>query len=328
MNLINRVFSKKKDSNKLYTEALEALVEGDIENAVFKLKDLVRIDTNNIRAYLRLGDIFRENLKLDQALKVHQSLILRKRLSKALQSKIYISLAKDFFELKKYERVEYYIFEILKIDKKNIWALNFILNLYIINEKWDYGIKILKKIEKINAVSTSRKQSDLTINIAMEKEEDGSFVESIKYYKKALAIDSTNFSSHLKIGNIHEKNKNFKEALSEWKIFVEKSSTSDKKIYDKIENTFFELGRFSEIEDFYRNLLIIDSNNYHAFLGLTNILLLKGDFDEALRSLEDLLVKDKNSTLLQLCKIKIILKKKNEDQIMLLVDNILSNLRD
>ena len=328
MNLINRVFSKKKDSNKLYTEALEALVEGDIENAVFKLKDLVRIDTNNIRAYLRLGDIFRENLKLDQALKVHQSLILRKRLSKALQSKIYISLAKDFFELKKYERVEYYIFEILKIDKKNIWALNFILNIYIINEKWDYGINILKKIEKINGVSTSKKQSDLVINIAMEKEKSGSFVEAIKYYKKAIAIDSTNYYSHLKIGNIYEKNKNFKEALNEWKIFVEKSSTSDKIIYDKIENTFFELGRFSEIEDFYRSLLSIDSKNYYAFLGLTNVLLSKGEFDEALRSLEDLLVKDKNSILLQLCKIKIILKKKNEDKIQLLVENILSVLRD
>ena len=76
MNIINRFFTKKKDSNKLYTEALEALVQGDIGNAVFKLKDLVRIDTNNIRAYLRLGDIFRENLKVDQALKIHQSLIL------------------------------------------------------------------------------------------------------------------------------------------------------------------------------------------------------------------------------------------------------------
>ena len=75
MNLLNRFFPKKKDSNKLYTEALEALLEGDIENAVFKLKDLVQYDTNNIRAYLRLGDIFRENLKVEQALKIHQSLI-------------------------------------------------------------------------------------------------------------------------------------------------------------------------------------------------------------------------------------------------------------
>ena len=136
MNLLNRFFPKKKDSNKLYTEALEALLEGDIENAVFKLKDLVQYDTNNIRAYLRLGDIFRENLKVEQALKIHQSLILRKRLSKALQCEIYMSLARDFFEFKKFERVQYYILEILKIDKKNINALNFILDIYILQEKW------------------------------------------------------------------------------------------------------------------------------------------------------------------------------------------------
>ena len=48
MNLLNRFFPKKKDSNKLYTEALEALLEGDIENAVFKLKDLVSIFSASI----------------------------------------------------------------------------------------------------------------------------------------------------------------------------------------------------------------------------------------------------------------------------------------
>ena len=128
MNLLNRFLPNKKDSTKLYIEALEALLQGDVENAILKLKDLVQYDTNNIRAYLRLGDIFRENQKAEQALKIHQSLILRKRLSKALQSEIYMSLAKDYFELKKFEKVQFYLLEILKIDKKNLNALNFILD--------------------------------------------------------------------------------------------------------------------------------------------------------------------------------------------------------
>ena len=133
MNLLNRFLPKKKDSTKLYIEALEALLQGDVENAILKLKDLVQYDTNNIRAYLRLGDIFRENQKAEQALKIHQSLILRKRLSKALQSEIYMSLAKDYFELKKFEKVQFYLLEILKIDKKNLNALNFILDVYILH---------------------------------------------------------------------------------------------------------------------------------------------------------------------------------------------------
>ena len=125
MNLLNRFLPKKKDSTKLYIEALEALLQGDVENAILKLKDLVQYDTNNIRAYLRLGDIFRENQKAELGFKIDQSLILRKSFSKALQSEIYMSLAKDYFELKKFEKVQFYLLEILKIDKKNLNALNF-----------------------------------------------------------------------------------------------------------------------------------------------------------------------------------------------------------
>lgn len=328
MNLFNRFFPKKKDSNKLYTEALEALLEGDIENAVYKLKDLVQHDTTNIRAYLRLGDIFRENLKIEQALKIHQSLILRKRLSKALQSEIYMSLAKDFFELKKFERVQYYILEILKIDKKNINALNFILELYILQEKWDEGIKILKKIEKIEGLSTSKKQSELIIKKAKESEENKLFNDAIKYYKKSILIDSSNFLSHLKIGNIHEENKNFNDALVEWKIFAEKSFQNGKQIYSKIEKVLFDLGRFGEIEEFYRNLLNINSQNSYALSGLVNILISKGEFDKCLSLIDDLVPDEKSFLFVELLKIKIHLKEKKEDKLLPIVDNIFTSLKD
>lgn len=328
MNLLNRFLPKKKDSTKLYIEALEALLQGDVENAILKLKDLVQYDTNNIRAYLRLGDIFRENQKAEQALKIHQSLILRKRLSKALQSEIYMSLAKDYFELKKFEKVQFYLLEILKIDKKNLNALNFILDVYILQEKWDEGIKVLKKIEKINGLSTSKEQSELIINKAKESEEKKLFNDAIKFYEKSISIDSSNFLSHLKIGNIHEKNKNLNHALDEWIIYAKKSSKDGKEIYGKIEKILFELGRFGEIEEFYNNLLKIDSKNFYALLGLSNILISKGEFDKCLSLIDDLVYEKNNSIYLELLKIKVHLKKKKEDKLLLIIDNLFTILKN
>ena len=328
MNLLHRFLPKKKDSAKLYTQALEALLEGDVENAILKLKDLVQYDTNNIRAYIRLGDIFRENQKPEQALKIHQSLILRKRLSKALQSEIYMSLAKDYHELKKFEKVEFYLLEVLKIDKKNLNALNFILDIYILQEKWDEGIKVLKKIEKINGLSTSKEQSELIIYKAKASKDKKLFNDAIKFYKKSISIDSSNFLSHLHIGNIHEKNKNFNDALDEWIIFAKKSSKDGKEIYNKIEKVLFELGRFGEIEEFYNNLLKIDSENFYALLGLANILISKGEFDKCLSLIDDV-VQDKNNFIhIELLKIKIHLKKQNEEKLLLIIDNIFTILKN
>ena len=64
-------FRRKKDSHTLYTEALEALLDGDSDSAFEKLRELIREDTENIRAYLKLGDIFRERGQVEQLSLIH-----------------------------------------------------------------------------------------------------------------------------------------------------------------------------------------------------------------------------------------------------------------
>ena len=68
-------FSRKKKiprTNSLYTDALNAMVNGDQSNAVALLKQVVKQDSNHVRAYLQLGNILR-NENPEQALKIHQS---------------------------------------------------------------------------------------------------------------------------------------------------------------------------------------------------------------------------------------------------------------
>ncbi len=74
-----RFFRRKKDSHTLYTEALEALLQGDSDSAFEKLRELIREDTENVRAYLKLGDIFRQRGQAEQAIKIHRSLTFRRK---------------------------------------------------------------------------------------------------------------------------------------------------------------------------------------------------------------------------------------------------------
>ena len=73
--------SKKKPRiNSLYTDALNAMVIGDTSRAINLLKQVVKHDSNHVRAYLQLGNILRSD-NPEQSLKIHQSLTVRPNLS-------------------------------------------------------------------------------------------------------------------------------------------------------------------------------------------------------------------------------------------------------
>ena len=62
------------------------------------LKQVVKKDTNHVRAYLQLGNILRKE-NPDRAIKIHQSLTVRPNLSLDQKVQIHKSLAKDYIEI-------------------------------------------------------------------------------------------------------------------------------------------------------------------------------------------------------------------------------------
>ena len=68
--VLRRKRSQKSRSAGLYINALKDLIRGDEDSAFGQLKKVVREDTGNIDAYLRLGDIFRRRGEPARALQM------------------------------------------------------------------------------------------------------------------------------------------------------------------------------------------------------------------------------------------------------------------
>ena len=123
-------FRKKKIPriNSLYTDALNAMVNGDLSNAIALLKQVVKQDSNHVRAYLQLGNILRKE-NPEQALKIHQSLTVRPNLSRDIQVDIHIALAEDYGFISNYKKAIEEAKLVLSIEKRNLWALNFLIKI-------------------------------------------------------------------------------------------------------------------------------------------------------------------------------------------------------
>ena len=105
-----------------FNNALKALVNGEKDKAYHLLREIISKDSNNIDAFLLLGDLVREK-DVNQAIKIHQTVILRPHISQSKKIEAHTALSKDFIKNGNISRAEEELNNILSMDSSNKWAL-------------------------------------------------------------------------------------------------------------------------------------------------------------------------------------------------------------
>ena len=121
---------EKKISPENYIAGLRALISNDENTAFVKLKRAVADNTDNVDAYLKLGDLFRNRGQIEKAIRIHRELTIRKKLDAALKPLVWQSLAIDYIQSNKFNLA----LEVLaKLDKESeymTWSLEKMLEVY------------------------------------------------------------------------------------------------------------------------------------------------------------------------------------------------------
>ena len=140
--------SRKKRTDTIYMEALNAMLLSNKRKAINLLSTLVKNDSEHISAYLQLGNLLRDE-NTDRAIKIHQMLSVRQNLDKETKIEIFKSLALDYKKNNELSKSKIEAEKIFKIDKTNIWANSFLLSLAEKTEDWDYAERKAKDLIKI-----------------------------------------------------------------------------------------------------------------------------------------------------------------------------------
>lgn len=317
---------KKEDTGKLYAEALERLLSGDKEGAFTRLKQIVTLDSNHIGAYIRLGDIQRENQKPMQAVKIHHSLTVRPRLSHSQQVEIHAALARDYFALKQWERAEEHAGRVLKLDKKNLWALEFLSSVSEERGKWDDALQHLESSEKLTGKKDSRRAAFYILMQGRKVEAGGDDAAAEKIYLQALESDPTLFEAYIRLAEISEKSERENQAVEHLMQCIANCTNIERAVFVKLEKLLFKLGRYSEVEQMYARILETQPGRFDAVLGLANILQAKGEFARALSLVEEVVARDDRAIHPRLLKVKIALRQDGHDALAGEVDQMLASL--
>ncbi len=241
----------------------------------------------------------------DQALKIHQSLTVRPNLLPEQKVEIHKALAKDYIKIGYMKNAIDEAKKILLIEKRNLWALKFLIRISEENQDWEEAAIWSKHLQKISGKKALNDLTRFDIYKGLECMRNGNNEDAKSFFKKAIKKSPNNSQAYKYLGNLYEKNRDLVKALENWKAYATKDEKSGTDVYHKIESALFDLGRYSEVEKFYQNLISIDKFNYEAVLKLANVLDEKGETTTALNLIENSIDKNNNDIRIDLMKLKL-----------------------
>ncbi len=259
---------KAKPAEKIYVEGLKALVSGEERVAFQKFRKVVDLDTNNLDAYLKLGDLFRKRKNFDRALRIHKQLLLRHNLSFESKKDIKKAIAQDFIESKDHSQAGAVLEELLNSDDKDIWVISKLLKEYEEKDDWERAFHLREKYLKDKKEESSKILALYKVFWGKKLASENEFHKARISYKEALHLDQGCVPALIFLGDAYYEEKRVEEAISSWKKLLQVAPKSSYLVFEKLEKALFELGNYGEIEEIYDFVLTNDPQNPQALFAL------------------------------------------------------------
>ena len=275
--LVNNRSKNIPTDTEAFNYALKALVDGDKDKAYNLLRDIISKDSNNIDAYLLLGDIVREK-DVNKAIKIHQTVVLRPQITKEKKIEAHKALAKDFLKDKNIIRAESELNNILHIDSSNKFALRELKYIATENKNWKDALKLEKKLMKIDINHKKNDESMLNYFIAMDYKSKDNIKNYVYYLEKSAKSENIYPDSALELANHNMSNAEL--AISYYKLYAKHMPSQRTVAFNKIENILFDNQQYDDVEILYRELLEKSFDGF-ALNRLVDILLEKKEVSEA-----------------------------------------------
>ena len=346
----------------LYAEGLDMLVMGKRKKAYKNFKLIIEKDSNNIKAYLYLGQVVRDGGNPKKALEIHQPLLHRQDINNYDKVELYKNLSLDYYRMDNLEQSINFAKKVLTIEKFNEWSVNHLIKLYKSINDWSNATEFLKMLFEINNNINHTKLALYKVQEGRVLLKNNDFNLSREAFEEALNLNSDLNICYYFIGNAFADESNYiydsaialdkeadnslekneqsqkikvdaenilAKAITMWGHFIENMPEYSWMILPTLKDALQALHRYDDIEKLLIQTENKNNNNIDIVSHLADFYANKGDIDRALKTINKGLEKNKDSLIAQLKKIKIISLKNKESSLSVQIDKlIISLMRD
>jgi lipopolysaccharide assembly protein B len=298
---------KKEDLS--YLEGLKFMAEGENRRAIEKFKEAVRGDSGNIDAYLKIGIILRSEGLTNNAIRIHKDLLLRGNLSEDDLIEVNKNLAIDYWEAGNLESAERYFNELKSNKMMLTWTIPYLLRIYETRKDWKSAIALYEDSKLGSTKKGKSKLARYKVNFAehLIKEDDEKAARII--YKEAIKLDKNCAEAYLNLGDSYLREERATDAIAAWTNLCKNIPEKAHMAFERFEKTHYEKGQFSKIEELYSGILAENEDDIYAIIALSNIYRKKGEYDIALKLLQQAQKRDVDENLIKSAMVRVLIDK-------------------
>jgi lipopolysaccharide biosynthesis regulator YciM len=275
------------ESTDPFVDGLEAMVRKDWKEAARLFRSAVERNSDNIRAYEQLGRVYRELGDGQRAMKIHRELTVRHGLSDGDRARVQLELARDLRQMGRIEEALEMVSKAIRSDRRNVSSLVTQLELFESQDRWDEALDVLKKIESLSGREQNMRRGLIKVEQARVKMEEGAGRAGRVLLNEALKLNKACAAAYLLMGDSYQSEDRMEEAIQYWEQLPFEAPDHAQLVFDRLERYYFETGRFSEMENFYSRVIASKPKNTDAYIALAGFYQRKGEYDQAIRTLDE-----------------------------------------
>jgi lipopolysaccharide biosynthesis regulator YciM len=273
-------------------QALRSVLEGDLETAEELLSRAVRIDSDQVDAYLSLARLYRLRGEMARAIRVHQNLLLRTDLRPEQRDEALLGLGGDFRKGGFLQRSIAAYEELLARRPGHQLALRTLVRLRADVRDYRRALELQRRLARAEGRDGRAEEARLLVEMAEAAHAEGQTDEERRALRRALRRDSRCVPAWIQLGALEAERGQPKRALAAWRKVPELDRRSGAEVYPRLEATHAALGRAKEFEDYLRELLEERPGDADARLALARALSARGESDAAIAEVDAVLERD------------------------------------
>jgi lipopolysaccharide biosynthesis regulator YciM len=215
--------------SQTYFSGLNYLLNEQPDKAIEVFLKIAELDSDTFETQLALGNLFRRRGETDRAIRLHQDLYSRPKLSGEQRTIALLELGEDYMRAGLLDRAEALYTDLLAIDQYAAAALRHLISIYQQERDWNRAIEMAERLRAASGDATEPLIAQFYCELAEQaRARDASEARSLA--QKALAADARCVRAHMLLGRLAKSDGAFEQAIRHF----EKSSEIDPEFLSEI----------------------------------------------------------------------------------------------
>ena len=187
-----------------YLRGVGFLLDQQHDKATEIFIKLFEADPNTVETHLVLGNLFRQKGEVEKAIRIHQNIIARPRLSNYHRTTALLELGRDYFSAGLLDRAEKFFNHVLsmKVEQVKVEAYSYLVSLYETEKSWERAIDAAGKLRKRNIGGYSDRISHYYCELAEQAIRQRNYAHARKLLSKVKARSNAAMRAGVLSGDI------------------------------------------------------------------------------------------------------------------------------